>query len=74
MMYGYGPGMGWMLVMSLLWAGLLAAAVWTVVRLAGPGTPGRRREETPAEILDRRLAAGEIDPQSYDDIRTRIGH
>lgn len=75
-MYGYGPGMGWwMIVMTLLWVGLIAAVVWAVVRLL-PDRSGRDRgephRESPREILDRRFASGEIDAVAYDEARARL--
>ncbi len=79
MMWGYGPGAGWMLLMPLLWVGLLGGIVWAVVRLAR--SPGERsaergqvppRRESPQEILDRRLALGEIDVDAYTQLRARL--
>ncbi len=79
MMYGYGPGAGWMVLMPLLWVGLLAVIVWAVVRLArGPGDrvagSGQvpPRQESAQEILDRRLALGEIDVDTYTELRARL--
>ena len=34
MMYGYGHGLGWMMLMPLLWTALIAVIVWAAVRLA----------------------------------------
>jgi putative membrane protein len=74
---GYHDGMGggdWVL-MAIFWITLLAVIVWAVVRLV----PGRReagherREPEPLEILDRRLARGEIDPDEYRQIRSTLG-
>lgn len=74
MMYGYGTGSVWMMLMPLLWIALIAAIVWAVIRLAQrPGgehhTPHR---ETPEEILDRRFALGEIDEDTYTRTRDRL--
>ena len=77
MMNGWYGGMGtggWIL-MSVFWVLLAGFAVWTVTSLAGRG--GRSPErgepmERPEEILDRRLAAGEIDAGSYDALRTKL--
>jgi putative membrane protein len=90
MMGWYGPGAGWMMLLPLFWIALIALAVWAVIvlsrgwpnRSSGPGagqraTPdtGETWRETPREILDRRLAAGEIDPETYDELRSRLsGH
>ncbi|WP_062465161.1 SHOCT domain-containing protein [Demequina soli] len=74
MMGGYGAGMtgiGW-LGMGLFWIALIALIVWLVVRLAsGDGRPQApaaappASRETALEILDRRLAHGEIDVDTY---------
>ena len=74
MMDGWYNGMGaggWIL-MSLFWAGLLAAIVWAGARLfARPGSVDRFEGagERPEEILDRRLARGEIDTDTYEKLR-----
>ena len=65
MMGWYGGGMGPVagLAMVVFWLLLLGLLVWIVVRLL-PGSDGGARRpvgETPLEILDRRLANGEID-------------
>ncbi len=69
--WGWGWGTGWMLVMMLGWVVLLGFGIWAVVALtrgqsqppAGPGL------ETSKEILDRRLAAGEITGEEYREAR-----
>jgi putative membrane protein len=80
MMYGYGSGWGWMMLMPLLWVGLVALIVWAGVRLvqrpgaeqSGDDDGRRERRETPQEILDRRLASGEIDLDAYEQRRERL--
>jgi putative membrane protein len=76
-MFGYGwcggMGVGGWLLMALLWGGLLAVVVWAVIRLFPRARPGARSGEsaTPgsgesaASVLDRQLAAGEIDEDTY---------
>ena len=65
MMGWYGRGMGplgW-LGMGLFWLILLGLIVWLVIRLL-PGSNGGTTRDTgrsALEILDRRLASGEID-------------
>ncbi len=68
---GMGPGM-WVF-MGLFWVALIAVIVWLVVQLlparggttsAGP-TPGTAPGESPLDILDRRLARGEVDLETY---------
>ena len=73
MMYG-GYGWGWMMLMPLVWVALIAAIVWAVVQLVH--TPGKSsnddRRDSPKEILDRRLASGEIDSEAYRRIREEL--
>ncbi len=73
---GMGAG-GWIL-MSLFWVGLLAVIVWAIARIVPsrthepvPQTPPAPSEE-PLEILDRRLASGEIDVGTYDQLRSKL--
>lgn len=69
MMYGYGPGLLWMILMPVIWIGLIALIIWAVVYLTRDRRPGRDggpvHVETPEEILDRRYARGEIDAEEY---------
>lgn len=81
-MFGYGwcGGMsigGWLL-MALLWGSFLAVIVWAVARLF-PGS--RSRPGAPAapgsggnggSLLDQRLAAGEIDEDTYLKLRGEL--
>jgi putative membrane protein len=74
---GVGAG-GWILI-SLFWIVLLAAVVWPIARIvpsrtgqaAGAGGSSNRPEE-PVDILDRRLARGEIDVETYDELRSKL--
>jgi putative membrane protein len=72
---GMGAG-GWVL-MVLLWVALLAAVVAVVARLFPTRTDARddggETSATPSDILDRRLARGEIDGRSYDALRAKLG-
>lgn len=75
MMWGYGSGGWWMMLMPLLWIALVAVVVWAVVRVLQTGSGGGRpdaRRETPLEILDRRYALGEIDDTTYAATRARL--
>ncbi len=78
---GMGAG-GWVL-MSLFWVGLLAVVVWAIARIVpsrGHEVPAaadltlapRQTVEGPIAILDRRLAAGEIDVETYDQLRSKL--
>lgn len=71
MMYDFGVGSAWMMLMPVVWLVLIGAVVWAVVWMARdhsdrrePGPP-RRERETPLEILDRRYAMGEVDTEEY---------
>ncbi len=71
---GNGMGGGWIL-MTVFWVGLFAAIVWAGMRLfARPDQSSRSdaARERPEEILDRRLASGEIDADTYDALRDKL--
>ena len=74
MMGWYGGGMGplgW-LAMGVFWLVLLGLIVWLVVRLL-PGSGTARPTSEPAlEILDRRLASGEIDLETWQAHRAAL--
>jgi putative membrane protein len=71
--YGNGWSYGWMVVMMLGWAVLIAVAVWAVVALTRRGDRADGRAAGPAptarQVLDGRFAAGEISQQEYIDAR-----
>ena len=79
MMDGYGMGgIGWV-VMTIVWLVVLAAVVAAVVRIfpARDDRPEPPRawtppSERPLEILDRRLASGEIDVDTYEKLRRTL--
>ena len=76
MMRWYGSGMGpvgW-IAMGLFWLILLGLIVWLVIRLL-PGSSGRTSRpsgESAAEILDRRMARGEIDVPAWQAQRAAL--
>ena len=76
MMSWYGGGMGplgW-LAMVVFWLILLGLIVWLVVRLV-PGSSGGTMHaagESPLEILDRRLARGELDLETWQAQRAAL--
>jgi putative membrane protein len=53
--------------MGLFWLILLGLVGWLVIRLlpAGSDQPARGTGESAVEILDRRLASGELDTQEW---------
>ena len=76
MMNGWNGGMAWegWFFMGLFWVLLIGVIVWAAVQLF----PGRRNtrsetEEEPRQILDRRLASGEIDVETYEKLRRTLG-
>jgi putative membrane protein len=76
MMGWYGGGMGalgW-LAMGVFWVFLLGLIVWLVIRLL-PGSsdgPTRAHGESAVEILDRRMASGEIDLETWQAQRAAL--
>lgn len=60
----YGGGTGWVMMMGMgvFWLLVLAVVAWSVAR-AFPRSP--RGGDDARAILDRRLAAGEIDLDAY---------
>ncbi|MDH4158771.1 MAG: hypothetical protein OEV62_00765 [Actinomycetota bacterium] len=64
---GWGSGLG-MLVMLLVWGGLIGLGVWAVARLTR-GETRQATQESPRQILDRRLASGDIDAEQYAEAR-----
>jgi putative membrane protein len=77
MMNGINEGMGaggWVL-MSVFWVALIAAIMWAVAALTSRGahsSAGVGVVERPEDVLDRRLASGEIDESTYDALRTKL--
>ena len=76
MMGSYGNGMGspgW-LGMGVFWLLLLGLIVWLVMRLL-PGSSGQTPSPTgdsAMEILDRRMANGEIDVPAWQSQRAAL--
>jgi len=81
MMNGWNGGMGtagW-IFMSLFWVLLVGVIIWATAQLfpgrrdsvaTGPGPAGPA--EQPQQILDRRLASGEIDVETYEQLRETL--
>lgn len=84
-MHWYG-GMvpGFWMGMGLFWLLLIGVIVWLVVQLASPRRgpeppaptasprPWGPAAESPLEVLDRRLANGEIDVATYQQTRAAL--
>jgi putative membrane protein len=74
-MMGYGWNMGplgW-IVMALFWIVIIGLVVWALVALI-PRARGNDtgRADSPAQILDRRFALGEIDTEQYRAARAQL--
>jgi uncharacterized membrane protein len=70
-MFGAGScksGLGGWLLMIGFWGAVLGAVLWAVTRLFPTGDPPRSAEQ----LLDSRLAAGEIDPDTYRKVRHEL--
>ncbi len=75
MMDGWNGGMGggWWLLMTVFWVALIGVIVWAVGSLFPVRRDGLAAlPERPEEILDRRLARGEIDAATYDELRGKL--
>jgi putative membrane protein len=81
--YGSGMSSGPWIFMGLFWIILIAAIIWLVVRLLPSGARTGRTPVAPAgsvssplpsplEVLDRRLAHGEIDLETYQAHRAAL--
>lgn len=77
MMNGINDGMGaggWVL-MSVFWVALVAAIVWAAAALSSRtahASTGVGMLEPPEDVLDRRLASGEIDMDTYEALRGKL--
>ena len=77
---GFGMGAGGWVLMTVFWIVLVAVIVWAIVRLVPSRTDDVREPrrsaaeppEKPREILDRRLASGEIDVETYEELRSKL--
>ena len=72
--YGWDMGFGWVL-MILFWVLLIGAVVWLVTSLVmnrRGSTYVSSGQESPLEILDRRLANGEIGVEEYEKVRQSL--
>lgn len=78
MYWDHMNGWGWsmMIFWTIVWVALLGLAVWAVAqwgrggRTAGPGPTSP--PQNPRDILDERLARGEIDVDEYQRLRDAL--
>lgn len=66
---GSGWGIVMMIGMMLFWVALFCLAVWLVRTVTGPRTS---EQKTPLEVLQHRLAQGEISVEDYDRLREKL--
>jgi len=80
--WGAMTSFGWAM-MVVLWVSVILLVVWAMTRIfpGGGSSDGNRRAReqgrdgdgpTARALLERRLAAGEVDPETYDRIRERL--
>jgi uncharacterized membrane protein len=70
-MMGFGFG-GMLLFWGVLLALLGGGATLVFRQLTGTGAPAGQQRRTARQILDERLARGEISREEYDLIRARV--
>ena len=78
MMSGWGGGLaGWTMYLGMIvfWVGVVALVIWGVKALAGPTAAhsvplvSQVPQESAADVLKRRYAAGEIDAAEFEQKR-----
>jgi putative membrane protein len=75
MFYMHSFGWGWWLVMSIGMVAFWGVVIYGVVWLLRGGSPQRPEQPPPArpqEILERRLAQGEISVEEYERLTATI--
>jgi putative membrane protein len=78
MMHGFyhDAGGGWwvfmMVFMAIFWISVIVVIVWALARLLPDRREPSQSHERAETILDRRLAAGEIDVKTYDELRAKL--
>lgn len=74
MMHSWNGGMTWegWFFMSLFWVLLVGVTVWAAAQLFPGRRDARPEQEEPRTILDRRLANGEIDLETYERLRQTL--
>jgi putative membrane protein len=76
MFNGYGMGAAGWLLMAVFWVAVFAIIVWAVLKLFPSRSEttvlAQASTEAPREILDRRLAHGEIDVATYERLSAKL--
>ncbi len=75
-MFGAHDGMGWWMLfggmgMLVFWAIAIWLVFWSVSRVAG-GRERRDQGQSPIEIVERRLARGEITRDEFEDLKRTL--
>ena len=72
----YWNGADWWawIPMSLFMIAVWGVLIWGIVRLVGEWRPAKQRRATPLEILDERLARGDIEIDEYRELRASLEH
>jgi putative membrane protein len=58
-----------MAMWSAVWVVAVVAITWAVISIARSDRPRAGSGDAPEEILDRRLARGELDVEEYERLR-----
>ncbi|TCC54283.1 SHOCT domain-containing protein [Kribbella pittospori] len=72
MMHSMGLGAGWIALGFALWALVVATAVGVAVRVINQDHPRPASLPSPLDLLERRLAAGAITHEQFDEARARL--
>jgi len=77
MFYMHGIGWGWWFLMSIGMVAFWALVIWAIVALVrgtspAPPAPPEKDADRPLDILQRRLAHGEITPEEYEQLRDAL--
>ena len=65
-----GMGVAGWVVMVLFWGTFIGLAVWAISRLVV--SPRAVDEPTPRDLIDMQLAAGDIEPETYQRLRDEM--
>jgi putative membrane protein len=73
-MNGWDGGWMWLwgTLMMLTWVAIIVAAAWLLLRSGRGGRRTTQGSERAREILDERLASGEITPEEYRERRDML--
>jgi putative membrane protein len=76
MWYMHDIGWGWWVLMSVGMVAFWGLVIWGIVTLVRGGTsnpePSQNEPERPLEILQRRLARGEIPVEEYEKLQDAL--